>query len=87
MKVCQTLTKLDDLKEVAEQRTAKQGQAKTKASGAKAGPARGWSKGTGFGGSHETSRKDEEFYERARAREVSLVSTIMHLPSLLQILV
>jgi hypothetical protein len=71
------LGKLDELQHTqheggGQQKAAK--RVKPKKSEAKGAPARGWSKGTGFGGSYESSRRDEEFQERARAREVRCVS-------------
>jgi len=68
--VSSVLGQLDELhktQEGGEQKAVKR-PVKTKKSVEK----RGWSKGTGFGGSHEVSKKDEDSQQRARSREEHL---------------
>ena len=64
------LAKLDDLHHTQHEGEGQKAVKRAKPKKAAAKAARGWSKGTGFGGSYESSRKDEELQERARAREV-----------------
>ena len=68
------LEKLDELRQAeegGEKQAFKRPKGKKKGA-AKGAPVRGWSKGTGFGGSNEISKKDEDLQQRARAREQEL---------------
>jgi hypothetical protein len=72
------LSRLDELQsgvEAGETKSGKRAGGKAK-KGAKAVPQHGWSKGTGFGGSHEMSQKESEGQQRARAREEELDAAV-----------
>ena len=69
------LDQLHSTSEAVDNKTVKRSPGKGKRS-AKAAPVRGWSKGTGFGGSHELSQREHDLQMRARAREEDLDSSV-----------